>query len=137
MKEIPIGISDFKTLRENDYFYVDKSLFIKDIAKNVGKTLLFTRPRRFGKSLNMSMLYYYFDMKKAESNKNLFHELKIEKTEAWTEQGKYPVIFISFKDLKAETWEDCYRKLKDIIIDSFGVNLNIYESLNINKQKTV
>jgi hypothetical protein len=106
-------------------------MFINDLLENGAEVTLFTRPRRFGKTLNMSMLRYFFDIRKAEDNKKLFHGLKIEKTDAWTEQGKYPVIFISFKDIKTETWEECYRKLQNIIIDSFRINLDIYESLNI------
>ena len=63
MKKIPIGIDDFKKIRENNYYYIDKTNFIEEIGKNVGKTLLFTRPRRFGKTLNMSMIKYFFDIK--------------------------------------------------------------------------
>ena len=63
MKKIPIGIDDFKKIRENNYYYIDKTNFIEEIGKNVGKTLLFTKPRRFGKTLNMSMLRYFFDIK--------------------------------------------------------------------------
>ena len=59
MKKIPIGIDDFKKIRENNYYYIDKTNFIEEIGKNTGKTLLFTRPRRFGKTLNMSMLKYF------------------------------------------------------------------------------
>ena len=104
MKKIPIGIDDFKKIRENNYYYIDKTNFIEEIGKNVGKTLLFTRPRRFGKTLNMSMLKYFFDIKEAEENRKLFKNLYIEKTENFREQGQYPVIFLSLKDLKATTW---------------------------------
>ena len=78
-KLLPDGISDFKTLIENNYYYVDKTPFISEIGKNVGKTLLFTRPRRFGKTLNMSTLKYFFDIRNAEENKKLFKGLEIEK----------------------------------------------------------
>ena len=63
MKKIPIGIDDLKKIRENDIYYIDKTKYIEEIGKNVGKTLLFTKPRRFGKTLNMSMLKYFFDIK--------------------------------------------------------------------------
>ena len=69
-KLIPDGISDFKTLIENNYYYVDKTPFISEVGKNVGKTLLFTRPRRFGKTLNMSTLKYFFDIKEKEKIEN-------------------------------------------------------------------
>ena len=72
MKKIPIGIDDFKKIRENNYYYIDKTNFIEEIGKNVGKTLLFTRPRRFGKTLNMSTLKYFFDVENKEENKKLF-----------------------------------------------------------------
>ena len=63
IKKIPIGIDDLKKIRENDIYYIDKTKYIEEIGKNVGKTLLFTKPRRFGKTLNMSMLKYFFDIK--------------------------------------------------------------------------
>ncbi|MDR3259671.1 MAG: AAA family ATPase, partial [Fusobacteriaceae bacterium] len=130
MKELPIGISDFKTLRENNYFYIDKSLFIENIAKSVGKTLLFTRPRRFGKTMSMSMLRYFFDIKNADDNKKLFHGLNIEKTAAWNEQGKYPVIFISFKDLKIESWEECFETIGYLITNLYNNHKEIIEKLD-------
>ena len=99
-KLLPDGISDFKTLIENNYYYVDKTPFISEIGKNVGKTLLFTRPRRFGKTLNMSMLKYFFDVREAEENRKLFKGLEIQKSSYFKEQGEYPVIFISMKDIK-------------------------------------
>ena len=79
-KKIPIGISDFKVLIENGYYYFDKTKFIPNIIEEFGKSLLFTRPRRFGKTLNMSMLRYFFDIRNAEENRNLFKDLYIEKT---------------------------------------------------------
>ena len=111
-KLLPDGISDFKTLIENNYYYVDKTPFISEIGKNVGKTLLFTRPRRFGKTLNMSMLKYFFDVRDAEENRKLFKGLEIEKSSYFKEQGKYPVIFISMKDIKGNTWEKLFKNLK-------------------------
>ncbi|MDR3258167.1 MAG: AAA family ATPase, partial [Fusobacteriaceae bacterium] len=87
MKALPIGISDFKEMIELDYFYADKTNLINELLTNKAKVTLFTRPRRFGKTLNMSMLYYFFNIKEAEDNKKLFHGLNIEKTEFWKEQG--------------------------------------------------
>ena len=111
-KLLPDGISDFKTVIENNYYYVDKTPFISEVGKNVGKTLLFTRPRRFGKTLNMSMLKYFFDVRDAEENRKLFKGLEIENSLYFKEQGKYPVIFISMKDIKGNTWEKLFKNLK-------------------------
>ena len=112
MKRIPIGLSDFKKLIEENYYYFDKTNFIDEIIKDGSEVKLFTRPRRFGKTLNMSMLKYFFDIKKAEENKKLFKDLYIEKTENFKEQGQYPVVFLSLKDLKARTWEEMKKEIK-------------------------
>ena len=130
-KLLPDGISDFKTLIENNYYYVDKTPFISEIGKNVGKTLLFTRPRRFGKTLNMSMLKYFFDVRKSEENKKLFKGLKIEKTSYFEMQGKYPVIFISMKDVKEISINKCKEKLEDMIVNLFRGYFDIVDSLEV------
>ena len=111
MKKLPIGLSDFKKLIEENYYYFDKTNFIDEIIKDGSEVKLFTRPRRFGKTLNMSMLKYFFDIKEAEENRKLFKDLYIEKMENFKEQGQYPVIFLSLKDLKARTWEEMERKI--------------------------
>ena len=111
MKRIGIGVSDFKHLIEEDFYYFDKTKFIDEIIKDGAQVKLFTRPRRFGKTLNMSMLKYFFDIKKADENKKLFKNLYIEKTDSFKEQGQYPVVFLSLKDLKATTWEEMERKI--------------------------
>ena len=77
MKRLPIGISDFKYLIEEDYYYFDKTNFIDEIIQDGSQVKLFTRPRRFGKTLNMSMLKYFFDIKEAKENKKLFNGLYI------------------------------------------------------------
>jgi hypothetical protein len=115
MKEVPTGIDNFKVLIENNYFYVDKTPFIAEVTKMPGKTLLFTRPRRFGKTLNMTMLRYFFDIRSAEESRSLFQGLAIEKMPAFEEQGKYPVIYLSFKDLKVDTWEACFQIIKSML----------------------
>ena len=115
MKKLPIGLSDFKKLIEGNYYYFDKTNFIDEIIKDGSEVKLFTRPRRFGKTLNMSMLKYFFDIKEAEENKKLFKDLYIEKTENFKEQGQYPVIFLSLKDLKADNWESMANYLKVLI----------------------
>ena len=115
MKRIGIGLSDFKHLIEEDFYYFDKTKFIDEIIKDGAQVKLFTRPRRFGKTLNMSMLKYFFDIKEAEENRKLFKNLYIEKTESFKEQGQYPVIFLSLKDLKATTWEEMKKGIKSTI----------------------
>jgi len=115
MKRIGIGLSDFKELIEEDFYYFDKTKFIDEIVKDGAKVKLFTRPRRFGKTLNMSMLKYFFDVEKKEENGKLFKDLYIEKTESFKEQGQYPVIFLSLKDLKAATWEIMEKDIKSTV----------------------
>ena len=104
-KPMPIGVSDFKKAT-TDYYYVDKTLLIKDFIDNKSEVTLFTRPRRFGKSLNMDMLRVFFE-KTEEDNSIYFKDKLIWKCgEEYTSyQGKYPVIFLSFKDIKVDTWE--------------------------------
>ena len=120
MKRIGIGLSDFKHLIEEDFYYFDKTKFIDEVIKDGAQVKLFARPRRFGKTLNMSMLKYFFDIKEAEENRKLFKNLYIEKTENFKEQGQYPVIFLSLKDLKATTWEEMERKIIIILSDFFS-----------------
>ena len=120
MKRLAIGLSDFKHLIEEDFYYFDKTKFIEEIIKDGSQVKLFARPRRFGKTLNMSMLKYFFDIKNREENKKLFKDLYIEKTEAFKEQGQYPVIFLSLKDLKALTWEQMEKAIKSVISRLFS-----------------
>ena len=120
MKRLAIGVSDFKHLIEEDFYYFDKTKFIEEIIKDGSQVKLFARPRRFGKTLNMSMLKYFFDIKNREENKEIFKDLYIEKTEAFKEQGQYPVIFLSLKDLKALTWEQMEKAIKSAISRLFS-----------------
>ena len=120
MKRIPIGLSDFKHLIEEDFYYFDKTKFIDEIIQDGAQVKLFTRPRRFGKTLNMSMLKYFFDIKEAEENRKIFKDLYIEKTESFKEQGQYPVIFLSLKDLKARTWEIMEKDIKSTVARLFS-----------------
>ena len=120
MKRLAIGLSDFKHLIEEDFYYFDKTKFIEEVIKDGSQVKLFARPRRFGKTLNMSMLKYFFDIKNREENKEIFKDLYIEKTEAFKEQGQYPVIFLSLKDLKALTWEQMEKAIKSAISRLFS-----------------
>lgn len=100
-KTIQVGTSNFKELIEENHFFVDKSLLIKEFVQNGAKVILTPRPRRFGKTLNMSMLKHFFDIENKKENKDLFKGLKIEnEKEIMKMQGHYPVIFLSFKDQK-------------------------------------
>ena len=132
-KLIPDGISDFKTLIENNYYYVDKTPFISEVGKNVGKTLLFTRPRRFGKTLNMSMLKYFFDVRDAEENRKLFKGLEIENSLYFKEQGKYPVIFISMKDIKEMSFDRAITEVKNLLSSLYNQFEFIRKKLNENE----
>ena len=129
-KAVPVGIEDFKELIQEGYYYIDKTLLIDEMLMNKSKVTLFTRPRRFGKTLNMSMIKYFFDVKNKEENKKLFENLKIYNSEYMSEQGKYPVIFISLKDLKADTWEECLNRLKLFIFDLYVEFEYIREKMN-------
>ena len=120
MKRIPIGLSNFKHLIEEDFYYFDKTKFIDEIIQDGAQVKLFTRPRRFGKTLNMSMLKYFFDIKEAEENRKIFKDLYIEKTDSFKEQGQYPVIFLSLKDLKARTWEIMEKDIKSTVASLFS-----------------
>ena len=120
MKRLAIGVSNFKKIIEGDFYYFDKTKFIEEVIKDGSEVKLFARPRRFGKTLNMSMLKYFFDIKNREENKEIFKDLYIEKTEAFKEQGQYPVIFLSLKDLKALTWEQMEKAIKSVISRLFS-----------------
>ena len=132
MKRIGIGLSDFKHLIEEDFYYYDKTKFIDEVIKDGAQVKLFTRPRRFGKTLNMSMLKYFFDIKEAEENRKLFKNLYIEKTENFREQGQYPVVFLSLKDLKATTWEEMQEKIVVTLSDFFSEYQYLLKELNEN-----
>ena len=112
MKPIGIGIDDFREIILTNSFYVDKTKFIEELEKDTSKVQLITRPRRFGKSLNMSMLKYFYNIENRDENRKLFSNLYIEKSPIFSEQGKYPVIFLSFKDIKAENLDSMYSELR-------------------------
>ena len=129
-KGIGLGIDDFRQIIKEDCYYFDKTNWIEELLKDRTKIKLFTRPRRFGKTLNMSTLKYFFDVKNAEENRKLFKDLYIEKSEYFKEQGQYPVIFISLKDLKKNTWEECFFEIKELLRNLYNDFYFIRESLN-------
>ena len=132
-KPLPIGISDFKMAVE-EYYYVDKTLLIRDFLDNRPMVSLFTRPRRFGKTLNMDMLRVFFE-KTDEDTSIYFKDKMIWKCgEQYTSyQGKYPVIFLSFKDVKCSSWEDTFKQMKELITTEFQrhVELETSDKLSI------
>ena len=138
-KRLPIGISDFKRIIEENYYYVDKTGLISSILRDGANVNLFTRPRRFGKTLNMSMIRYFFDFENREENKKLFDNLNISESEYASEQGKYPVIFVSFKNIEEDEWEDCYFEIKNLInklyndFEFIRKNLNQSELMEFDK----
>ena len=136
MKKIPIGVDDFKKLIENNALYIDKTKFIIELLDDAAEVKLFTRPRRFGKTLNMSTLKYFFDIKNANENRRLFNGLDIEKSVYISEQGKYPVIFISMKGIKTKDWEHCLYDLKGLIGDLYNEFGYIREVLNESELNT-
>ena len=129
-KAIPIGIENFEDIIKDNYYYVDKSMLIEDILVNRAAVTLFTRPRRFGKTLNMSMIKYFFDVRNKDENRKLFERLKIFGSEYMREQGKYPVIFVSLKDLRADTWEMCLMEIKKLISKIYREFQYITEKMN-------
>ncbi|WP_337742858.1 AAA family ATPase [Fusobacterium gonidiaformans] len=130
MKQLPIGVSDFRDLIVGNYYFIDKSAFIQEIVRDGAKVKLFTRPRRFGKTLNMSMLKYFFDITNAEENKKLFQGLSIESSPYFKEQGKYPVIYLSLKDIKEANWQDCNRRMRKLLSDLFDEYKYLRDSLD-------
>ena len=129
-KAIPIGIENFEDIIKDNYYYVDKSMLIEDILVNRAAVTLFTRPRRFGKTLNMSMIKYFFDVRNKDENRKLFEGLKIFGSEYMKEQGKHPVIFVSLKDLRADTWEICLWEIKKLISKIYREFQYITEKMN-------
>ncbi len=115
-KKILLGSSDFKEMIESNAYYIDKSLFIRDVIDDGEKILLLPRPRRFGKTLNLSMLRYFFDILHPE-NKALFTNLQIWQCDEniKSAQGKYPVIYLSLRDAKGDTWKECFGEIKQEI----------------------
>lgn len=116
---LPIGISDYRKA-SGEYYYVDKTLFIRDFIDERPQVSLFTRPRRFGKTLNMDMLRVFFE-KSEEDTSVYFRDKKIwacgKEYQAY--QGKYPVIYVTFKDVKCETWETAYDMIAKILRNEF------------------
>ncbi len=135
---IGIGESDFKSLRIKNYYYIDKTMYIKDIIDNSSKVILVTRPRRFGKTLNISMLKYYFDCRQKD-NRKLFNGLKImEQEEKYTSKlGAYPVIYLTLKDAGLMTYEMMIMQLKTIMMELFYEHKELLEGEMSEGERTI
>lgn len=149
-KKLPVGVSDFKRIIEKDYYYVDKTLLIKEVIDSGDTILLLPRPRRFGKTLNLSMLGYFYDCcpvtwapesnprstapgkdtRSPDTYKHLFDSLAISGAgkEYLDKMGKHPVIFLSFRLIKEKTWKSCLGKIKELIQDEYARHYYLLES---------
>ena len=143
-KRLGLGVDDFKKIRTLDYYYIDKTKFIEDILLDGADIKLLCRPRRFGKTLNMSTLRYFFDIENKEENRKLFNGLYIENSPMISEQGKYPVIFFTMKDIRGNNFKEFiedielliisiikeYQGLKDVC---FPEEIQLFENLQFRK----
>ena len=134
-KKLPIGISNFKEIIEDEYYYFDKTEFIENLFEEVSKIKLFTRPRRFGKTLNMSMIKYFFDIENKNENKKLFENLKISENEYFKKQGTAPVISISFRNYDESSWENGFEMIKNTISDLYDEFEFVKENLSARKKE--
>ena len=139
-KRLGLGVEDFKEIITFDYYYIDKTKLIEEILLDGAKIKLFCRPRRFGKTLNMSTLRYFFDIENKEENRKLFNGLYIENSPMIREQGKYPVIFISFKGINTLTFENLIERIKDRISTlyrSYSFLIKNFNEFEIEKFKNI
>ncbi len=140
-KALPVGVENFEDMVKSEYYYVDKTMFIKELMDLKGKVNLFTRPRRFGKTLNLSMLRYFFedtgDVKKNEENKELFKGLNImaQGGKYADYMGKYPIINLTLKSAKQPSFESAYGKLRNDIADEFQRHQYILKSGKMNERE--
>ncbi len=127
-KSLPIGISDY-VRAQSEYYYVDKTLLIKEFLDQKPLVSLFTRPRRFGKTLNMDMLRVFFESTDTDTSR-YFTDKAIWKCgeEYRSHQGKYPVIFLTFKDVKFDTWEETIEKIKALLQEEYGRHQELVNS---------
>ncbi|VFN02642.1 MAG: Predicted AAA-ATPase, partial [Candidatus Kentron sp. G] len=134
----PIGLSDFPRLIREGYAYVDKSLLVRSVLDSPAQVLLLPRPRRFGKTLNLSMLRAFFDRDRPE-NAELFRGLAIERAggQYMAHRGRYPVVFLTLKDVKTLNWEDCLGHLRQVISREFKRHEMLLEGgfLDVREQK--
>ena len=133
-KNLPLNKSDFKNVIKGNYYFVDKSMFINQLLKDDSDIILLPRPRRFGKTLNISMLRYFFE-KTEQSNAYLFENLAIRKQETWGHQGKYPVIYITLKDVHGKNWDACFDLMKYCIGEEYARHKYLLKSDILSKDE--
>jgi len=138
MKKLPLGKSDFRQVMECEDYYVDKTLLIKEIINNADSVILIPRPRRFGKTMNMTMLRYFFDcIDSPLENRKLFDGMAITKEPEFDKyQGQHPVIYLTFKDVKSRNYELAIDRIKDIISDLYNEKEYLLDILN-EKEKII
>lgn len=130
MKKIPVGIANFKEMIDDQYYYIDKTELINDVMNE--KLVLYTRPRRFGKTLNMSMLYYFFSHKE-KANAYLFDGFNVSKDkETMLHQNQYPVIFMTLKDMKNRSVELQKQQFLSLIQTVLEQNIELLHSEKVN-----
>ena len=131
--KLPVGIDDFKKLRQSDFYYIDKTRLIEQLLQNWGEVNLFTRPRRFGKTLNMSMLKNFFEL---GADQSLFEGLYIAQNHGLCEQymGKYPVIFLSLKGVEGLTFEDARRMFRTVISNEAARHYDLKQSTQLTEE---
>lgn len=134
MKRLPLGISDYKKIIEDEYSYIDKTLFIEELFTIGTEVVLIPRPRRFGKTINLSMLRYFFE-KTEKNHAYLFENFAIWQTEHKKLQGKFPVIFLSLKGIKKGNWEEAYKGLQTLIAEEYKKHRYLLKSLHEDEQK--
>ena len=135
LKGLPIGVEDFKKIRETNCYYIDKTKLIEDLLIDKTEVKLFCRPRRFGKTLSMSTLRYFFDIKNGEENRKLFDGLYISNSPLMSEQGKYPVIFITMKGIIGRDLEEVIKDIEVKIYELYNRYFFIEERLNPNARE--
>ena len=135
LKGLPIGREDFKEIIENSFYYVDKTKYIEELLLDGTQVKLFCRPRRFGKTLSMSTLRYFFDIKNGEENRKLFDGLYISNSPLMSEQGKYPVIFITMKGIIGRDLEEVIKDIEVKIYELYNRYFFIEERLNPNARE--
>ena len=136
LKKVPVGNDDFKDLITGNYYYVDKTLVIEELLNKGSKVVLYPRPRRFGKSLFISMLENFFDIDKRKENEHLFDGLAIQKSEYYKEFGSYPVITLDFNNLKQDDFVLTYREFQNIIADVYEEKKYLLDFLDETQSKT-
>lgn len=126
LNRLPIGVSDFAKIATEDYVFADKTLFIKEVIEEGSEVMLITRPRRFGKTLNLSMLNYFLNV---NTDSQIFNGLKVKKDKRFCKehQNKYPVIFISFKDIKFSNFLDAYNQIQSLYSNLYSEHIHLLE----------